>query len=232
MHRAPLAFFGLTYGFTWLVLLPALLAARGLIASPVPDLAFIALAQFGPSFAALLLVWREEGRSGVRHLLGRAFDLRIPARWLLPTLLVPLALGATAALVYRAIGGVPSPSGLLAQPWLIVPSFLFILLLQGPVPEEFGWRGHALDRLQARWSALTSALVLGVVWGLWHLPLFFLSAAGIYTLPFGPWLAQVVASSVLVTWLYNSTGRNLLVALLWHAMNNLSLALFPTIELV
>jgi hypothetical protein len=92
-----LTFFGLTYGFTWLVLLPALLAARGLFALAVPDLGVIALAQFGPSFAALFLVWRKEGRSGVRHLLGRAFDLRIPAGWLSPTLLMPLALGATAA---------------------------------------------------------------------------------------------------------------------------------------
>jgi Sodium/calcium exchanger protein len=64
------------------------------------------------------------------------------------------------------------------------------------------------------------------------LPLFFLPAAGIYPLPFGPWFAQVVASSVLVTWLYNSTGRNLLVALLWHTMSNLALALFPTVDLV
>src|SRR5436853_185126 len=79
------------------------------------------------------------------------------------------------------------PGPLLEPPWAILPAFAFILLLQGPVPEEFGWRGYALDRLQARWGALTSALVLGVVWGLWHLPLFFLPAAGIYVLPFGPW---------------------------------------------
>jgi membrane protease YdiL (CAAX protease family) len=228
----PWAFFGLTYGFTWLVLLPGLLAARGLTASRLPDLALIALAQFGPSLAAFLLVWRGDGAAGARRLLVRTFDVRICPRWLLPILLLPPALAAAARLLHLSAGGTLPPAPLLEQPSAILPAFAFILLLQGPVPEEFGWRGYALDRLQARWGALTSALVLGVVWGLWHLPLFFLPAAGIYVLPFGPWFAQVVASSVLVTWLYNSTGRNLLVALLWHTMNNLALALFPTLDLV
>src|ERR687886_2186321 len=82
----PWAFFGLTYGFTWLVLLPGLLAARGLTASPLPDLALIALAQFGPSLAAFLLVRRADGAAGARRLLVRALDVRISLRWLLPSL--------------------------------------------------------------------------------------------------------------------------------------------------
>ena len=228
----PWIFFGLTYGFTWLVLLPGLLAARGLITSPVPDLALIALAQFGPSLAAFLLVWRADGAAGARQLLVRAFDVRIAPRWLLPTLLLPPTLAAVARVLDASAGGALPPAPLLDRPWAILPTFAFILLLQGPVPEEFGWRGYALDPLQARWGVLTAGLGLGVVWGLWHLPLFFLPAAGISVLPFGPWFTQVVASSVLVTGLYNRTGRNLLVALLWHTMTNLALALFPTIDLV
>ena len=142
------AFFGLAYGFTWLICLPGVLAGQGLIALPVPTVALIAVAQFGPTLAAFLLAVRAEGRAGAKRLLGRALDWRIPARWLVTTLLLPPALAGLALAVGLA-GGAPRPTlPLLAQPLAILPSFLFIFFLQGPVPEEFGWRGYALDRLQ------------------------------------------------------------------------------------
>ena len=142
------AFFGLAYGFTWLICLPGVLAGQGLIALPVPTVALIAVAQFGPTLAAFLLAVRAEGRAGAKRLLGRVLDWRIPTRWLVTTLHLPPALTGL-ALALGLAGGAPRPAlPLLAQPLAILPSFLFICFLQGPVPEEFGWRGYALDRLQ------------------------------------------------------------------------------------
>jgi uncharacterized protein len=230
----PWLFLLITFGFTWLVCLPGVLAARGLIVLPIPAMLLVASAQFGPSLAAFLLVYKQAGGAAIRRLFKRAWAWQISLRWLLPTLFLPPLLAVGALLLQRIAGGPLPPLtllALLAQPLAILPTFLFIFLLQGPVPEEFGWRGYLLDRLQCRWNALASSLFLGLVWAVWHLPLFYMDAAQAF-LPFWPYLIQVTAASVLITWLYNNTGRNLLVALLFHTMVNLSIALFPPVNLV
>ncbi|MGE5141163.1 MAG: lysostaphin resistance A-like protein [Rudaea sp.] len=220
----PWAFIVLTYAFTWLILLPAVLAAFARQPLPFPLLLLVATAQFGPTVAAFILTWRAEGGHGALSLLKRAFDARIPLPWLLTIFLLPLAVGAI-ALYASVLSGGPAPTlALLSQPAAIVPMFLFILLLQGPVPEEFGWRGYLLDRLQSRYSALTASVIVGITWGVWHLPLFYI---GYLPFPFWSYLIAVVALSILMTWIYNSTGGKLLAALFFHAMFNLSIALFP-----
>jgi uncharacterized protein len=95
---------------------------------------------------------------------------------------------------------------LIGSPLALLGFALFVLIF-GPVPEEIGWRGDALDALQARWSALGASLLLGVAWALWHAPLFFI--AGYYAggAPPEPVLFTVgiLVHSVLYTWIYNHT---------------------------
>jgi membrane protease YdiL (CAAX protease family) len=85
--------------------------------------------------------------------------------------------------------------------------------------EEIGWRGFALPCLQRRRSALASSLMIGLVWGLWHVPFF------VYESPF-PWrylalfIPQVIVYSVIFTWVYNTTGGNLLAVILLHGAIN------------
>ena len=88
-------------------------------------------------------------------------------------------------------------------------------LVLGPLSEEFGWRGYALDPLQSKWSALAASLVLGVFWLFWHTPEFFM--AGIPTgeivsgiVPFLTFAADVIAMAVLYTWVFNNTRRSIL----------------------
>lgn len=220
----PWAFLALTFGWTWVILLPAALHSVTGLALPVPDILLIALAQFGPSVAAFILVIREDGKSGGLNLLKRAFDPRIPARWLAAIFLLPLGISAAAFYLNIATGGTVPPTELLSQPVAIVPTFLFILFLQGPVPEEFGWRGYFLDRLQSSYGKLYASLIVGVIWAVWHLPLFFI---GYLPFPFAIYLVALVSLSILFTWIYNNTGRKLLAALLLHAMFNLTIALLP-----
>ncbi len=226
----PWLFFVIAFVFTWAILTPALLAQWGIITlDPVAAPALIAIAQFGASLAGFICVYREDGRAGALRLLKRAFNFRIAPPWLFAGLLLPPALAGIAVLISVSTGGAVPELALLAQPLLIVPFFVFILLLQGPVPEEFGWRGYALDHLQARWGALTASLILGGFWAVWHLPLFFLNVAAQSSMPFWAFFVNTVAIAVVITWLYNNTGRNLLVALLFHASTNLAYALFPTV---
>jgi len=98
--------------------------------------------------------------------------------------------------------------------------------------EEFGWRGYALPKLQVRRSALSSSLIVGVFWGLWHAPLFWFQphrAAGMPILPIlAVFVILVSAFSVLHTWLYNSTGGSVLLSNAFHASMGVSVGLFSS----
>lgn len=105
--------------------------------------------------------------------------------------------------------------------------FLVILVLGGPLNEELGWRGFALPALQRQLSPRAASLVVGLFWAVWHLPLFWIPGASQEGLPLVPILAQIVALSVLFTWLYNRTRGSLLLALLFHAALNATGAVLP-----
>jgi membrane protease YdiL (CAAX protease family) len=90
----------------------------------------------------------------------------------------------------------------------------------GPIGEEFGWRGFALPQLLRRWSPLAASLVLGAVWGVWHLPTFFIASLPQSRLSFPLFVLNSIALSVIMTWLYLRTGGDLLLMILVHLMAN------------
>ena len=97
----------------------------------------------------------------------------------------------------------------------------------GPVPEELGWRGIALDQLQEKFSALIASFILGGVWALWHLPLFFMKGTYQNEIGFGSadfWMFNMtlLPITILMTWIYNHTDRSILAAILFHFIINLS----------
>jgi membrane protease YdiL (CAAX protease family) len=101
------------------------------------------------------------------------------------------------------------------------------VFIYGPIPEELGWRGYALSRLQARWNALVSSLILGAIWALWHLPLFFIKDTLFYRHgAWSPWFWQfmttVIPLSIIFTWIFNNTRRSTLAAILFHFMTNVT----------
>jgi membrane protease YdiL (CAAX protease family) len=121
----------------------------------------------------------------------------------------------------------------LEQPLAVIPFAIFTLAF-GPLPEEIAWRGYALDRLQTRWNALISSLILGTAWTVWHLPLF--SIAGSYqnslvgSSSFWLFMLDKVPQSVVMTWIYNHNQRSTLSAVLLHFMVNFTGELFRLTE--
>lgn len=105
----------------------------------------------------------------------------------------------------------------------------------GPIPEELGWRGYALDRLQVKHTALNASLILGMVWALWHLPLFFIEGTYQQRLGVGTWffwnfMLSVAIGSVIQTWVFNNTNRSTLAAILLHFTGNFVGELFALSE--
>ena len=223
----PLKYFVLTFAFTWALWVPATLEARGLI-SPLPVPATF-LGAFGPLVAAVVVTALEGGRAGLRSLLGRVARWRVAPVWYAVAILGPIAMTLGAITLHTALGGQPPSLGLMigALPTLVFVSVYMMLTVA--LGEEVGWRGYALPALQARYSALVASLILGVLWALWHLPMFFNPDTLYINLPFALWLACAVPVAVLITWLFNSAGGSALMAIFFHAVLNASSELWKTI---
>lgn len=205
-------FFALTFGVTWLFWLPALLAEQHLI-RPVPTALLVALGTAVPSLVALGLSVR---RGGVLALLKGLMHGRVPARWYAVALLAPAALMLTAVGLDMLLGGNTPNFPAVGQWWLVAVNFLFVLLIGGPLGEELGWRGFALPRLEQSWGPTAAALLLGLVWAAWHLPLFLLTDAPQAQLPLLWFVLQTVAFSVVLAWVYRGTGGSILLVVLMH----------------
>lgn len=228
-----LAFFLVTFTASWCFWVPSAVLYAGaesagdLVRSP-PFVVLQTLGAAAPSATALLLVRALLGRAAVRGLLGR---LRPRRRWAAAYLVAAAAaplLTMTALAVRSAVTGTPlvaAEAGLSEMAadmgWVeavaVLPLVLLAQTATSPLVEELGWHGYALPRLQSRLSALVASLVLGLLWGLWHLPL-----VVAYDDAFGPYLAGILGHTILMTWLSNSTEGDLVTMLLFHAGLNVS----------
>jgi uncharacterized protein len=220
-------YFILAVGLTWLFLLPAIPLSRQnadslvlvlrILAGAVPALVAIALLNLKHTSHDRLEYWRN------------LVDIRrLPPIWLATSLLVVPLLAFLSVLIVSLLGEpglqLDAAAHLIDQPLSIISFVLFILVF-GPLPEELGWRGYALPRLLVRWNALQASLVLGFIWALWHLPLFFIvdtyqHGLGVFTAPFWLFNLSLIVTSVLYTWIFNNTSGSTLSAILFHFSQN------------
>jgi membrane protease YdiL (CAAX protease family) len=213
-------FLGLTLVFSWFVFWGPLALFK------IPTISFVSdvkgpawaitvfiIGGFVPSLLAIFLTWKKEGVSGLRRLGQRILQFKLGWRWYGFIFLIVIAGTAGQLTIYNLLGNTFNGDLFLAQ----LGSLLQLLIL-GPLSEEIGWRGYALERLQTRWNALISSLIVGLVWALWHLPLFMMVGTSQYELgiPFAGFLITLMAVSVLCTWLYNNTQQSLWSAILLH----------------
>jgi len=229
--KFPILFFILAFGFSWLFWLWPVLASLGVLSLPIPNMVWVVIGAHGPLFASAVLTSRSGGWTAVKQLIRSGFDLRMKLGWWLAIIFIPFALAGIAVWLNVALNGYQLDTTLLSQPVMIVPTFLFLFFFGGSFQEEFGWRGYALPRLLSILNPLMASLVLGIIWGVWHLPLFFISGASQAFMPFGTFLMLTVFFSILFTWFFLRTTHNLFSALLLHTAINTSISLFPPIEL-
>jgi CAAX protease family protein len=232
----PWQFVLLTYGFSWLFWIPNGLVAHG-IALPQGLVEYLnspySPAAFGPSLAAILLTLKENGWSGVGRLLKQGINMGFRKVWLLPILLLPPLIFTGGILLSAVVGKTALDLSVLTNPPVLIVAPLVILLTAGPLQEEFGWRGYALPRLQMRFNALVSSIILGGIWWLWHLPLVFVPGKFMADnlLLFGLLMFQIVLVSVLFTWINNNCDGSVFAALLLHTSMNWSIwVLMPSMQ--
>lgn len=223
LARHPLLFFFLiAFAGAWLLELPVVLSRTGTgllpyTLPPVVVLALIAGATFtGPTLSAFVMARATEGREGPKRLLRRYVLWRVKLRWYLFVLLVIPASEVLGAILLPGVlaSYQPVTLGLL----LGYPS---TFVLGGPLGEEPGWRGFALPRLQTACGPLAGSLLLGVLWALWHFPLFW---SGVWTPPTAAnmvmFVVMITALTVVMSWVFNNARGSLLITMLMHASFN------------
>jgi len=232
---ALVTFFFLAYLFTWSNWLPQALNSRGIASIQVPGFVTI-LSGYGPALAAIIVVSLAYGRQGLREMFGRLFKWRVGIQWYLIALLMPAFVIFLAISINKWTGGVAPdfssavfPFGPPETPFiqkLVILILVFILGFDG-LGEEIGWRGFALPKLLEGRSALVSSLLLGGLWAVWHFPYALTKGTFLSEVPLYWFFINLLALSLIYTWIFNNTNGSLLLVLLFHAAGNTTSNLFP-----
>ncbi|MEO6723718.1 MAG: type II CAAX endopeptidase family protein [Blastocatellia bacterium] len=214
LPRHPVAFFVLVYAMSTPFWILSTFIAKSWLPDniPVSDIGAV----LTPTIAAMILRYRENGVSGVWMLLKRTFDFsKIKhRRWLVTAaLLFPLLY----VLTYFAMRllSLPVPSA-----WHPAPTLgaVFLLFFLAATAEELGYTAYETDALQTRMSALSSALIIGPIWALWHLPSMMELGQSTSLIAWG--LVVTIAFRVIYIWIYNNAGRSLFAVIVVHAVGN------------
>ncbi|MBO3086304.1 CPBP family intramembrane glutamic endopeptidase [Cellulomonas fengjieae] len=241
-RRPILSFFVLALSASWIAWIPYILSQNGLgiWGFEFPGgpgggqlLGMLPGAYLGPIGAALVVTAIADGRAGLRAWAGRLWRWKVGWRWY-----VTILLGVPAAMVLSSFvfsgGDVQMPSTIVLV--ALVPGLIMQMLTTG-LAEEPGWRDFALPRMQRLLGAPRAAVVIGVVWGVWHLPLY-LTQWGEW--PTATWYRPIefvlfcITFNLVMTWVFNRTGQSLPMAMLLHVSVNNSTGvlseMFPRLD--
>jgi uncharacterized protein len=220
-------FFVATFLWTWACYAPIVVSGN----SPyqMPWMILLILGGAGPSIVGVAMVFLTFDKARQREYWLRCFSLRrIRLRWWLVIFLVFPAILATGVALDLLLGGslpgMKQLTDLMASP-LMGPLAALTSFISGPWSEEFGWRGYALEPITDRYGIMRGTTALGLIWGVWHLPLYFMPATWHGQMGFklaGFWTFTVlsVGLSLLMTWVYQNSNRSILSGMLLHFTSN------------
>jgi membrane protease YdiL (CAAX protease family) len=224
-HPLPV-FFLLAYAVSWTLLL----VLYGMMRAPATFVIFVQT--LGPTIAARIVLTMIGGGVAYHQMRRRGRLWHVAFRWYVVALaVIPAACLAAVAVLPGGSAALESASaGSMLTTFAI---FLVIGFFSGPLFEEPGWRGFALPRLERDRGPLVGTLVLGVLWGAWHLPQFLVPEwaaqnGGSDPATIAAFLVLVMTLSPVLTWVYNHTG-SLFLAMVTHASINASLAMVPVL---
>ncbi|MFC2134357.1 CPBP family intramembrane glutamic endopeptidase [Bacteroidota bacterium] len=227
-NKSIIAFFLLTFLLSIPFYILNVLASINIVGEPEMGGLYIALFTLTPITSASILTFRRHGISGLKKLLSRTFDFRriTKKRWYIIIILIsPLIFLLSLLGIVLSKSQIPDP----LTPLVMLPAvFLFFFLLAAG--EEVGWMGYAFEPMQERYKALLAALMLGIIWALWHLPFFIFMMPDLVDLT--AQLLILIGIRLVAVWIFNNTGKNVFAVILFHAVDNTALVTFPEIKAV
>ncbi|MFC1993357.1 CPBP family intramembrane glutamic endopeptidase [Chloroflexota bacterium] len=214
------AFFIIVFVISWGLWIPDIIITGGKVSL------LIYAGGFGPFLSAIFVTLIVEKRPGLHKWFRRTFRFRINVLWyLLGALFLPIGVVLLQFGLYLFFGGQPDFSNSL--PWWLYLINLPIVMLFAGGNEEPGWRGFALPKLLIKQNPLVASLIIGIIWAVWHIPIFFNSEWSGAGTSFVWFLANTVGLSLIMTWLYYKSSRSVFPVMLFHQATNIIWNYFP-----
>ncbi len=182
----------------------------------------IIIGGFGPVFGALITIYFTNDKKQIIMWFKNIIKTKPNLKSILFALTYPLIV---AFMVYIIINSFQL-NNLIREvntQWYLYPLNLLTIMLLGGGQEEFGWRGFLLPKLLNKFNPFISSIVIGLIWYIWHIPLYFIKASPQANLPFGWYLLNILALSMILTFLQNKIGnKSIIPAVILHGGVNIS----------
>lgn len=229
-------FFVITFVWSWLWWLPYVLPRWGVLDGSDLMLSlkmpFSVIGASGPLVSALILLYAEGGLKAIKTFFKKCLQFRIKPLYYI--IAIGLSVLTTALVHYY-----PNIMGLRLLPnnyfpveadlplVLVFIIYIFVMFLIGGGQEEFGWRGYILDPLQDKIGLIKASLLIGLLWGLWHYPLWLMPGESHVYYSFIGFVLFAISFSVMIGIMYQVSGKKMVIAWVMHAASNYALSLFP-----
>jgi uncharacterized protein len=227
---AILSFFVTAYAWSWLLGFSASYTSP---IAPVSSTILNIASGFGPSIAALITIAFFGGKTGLIAWLKNALNWRVSWQWYAIAFFTPPLAMLLALAMHWALGGTIATSPAVGHIPMAIANFGLVFLIGGPLGEEFGWRSYAQPALNAKMGWRTASLIIGIIWGLWHLPWFFTAGTAQSHMPFITFMLNIIAGSILFSWLFIKSKGSVIPVLIAHTSLNAFagiMSIIPTAE--
>jgi uncharacterized protein len=219
-NKPLIIFFLIAFILAWGLMGIAVAQNYGLNRWSIPLEPILLIGSWIPNIAAFIVIaFVLKRHNGIRKLLRGWLKVKVPVFWYMVSL-SPLVLSALSVFIYKIMYGVVPVDGIVFDPASLVV-LLVMITLTGAMGEELGWRGFALPWLLSRMNAFNASILLGLIWVLWHTPLWF-AGLGFEEIPFMAYAVIGISFTVLVTWACNNSRGSLAIASLFHLTLNVS----------
>lgn len=234
------SFFVITFIWTWVLWLPFVLPTFGLyemnIALEGLVMLAVMLGAFGPLVSAMILTYRLGGKEKLKQFFGKCLDVKIKPIYYGMAFILGLSVTAVAhyLTILTGLDELPNnliPEGINLPLYVLIVPYTLMLFILGGGQEEFGWRGFAQEPMQERFGVLKGSLIIGLIWSIWHAPLWLIIGEGHSYYPFLAFIVYATSWSVIIGIMYNLSGKKMMIAWIMHVLGNLSVPLFPVLFL-
>lgn len=222
--KSLLVFFLFSHVWSWIFFFSILLFNETF--DSITGKVLFGIAGIGPLLGAMAALYFTSSKEMRQDYWRRFRDLSLISwKWLLIILFVPPFLKLSGVFAASLAGGsFPAEWQAYFVPGFMEylrPEFILFIFVFGPLVEEPAWRGWLQNTLQKRQNTLLSGLTIGVIWGIWHLPMFLIPGTyqyveGFLTAEFWLWMIDIVGSAVLYAWIFMNTGGSIPATILFH----------------